>query len=149
MRVSAGVVLIDLMLPDMSGIDVMTKIRAAAPYTEAIILTGHASLDSAVEAINEGAFSYLLKPYDIEKLLRHIRRALDRRKTRAGDAPPGIVSRVESLSSARGQCGRRIDLYQSGGCVYFSRSAFGSTCARRVGGSAGGGGERRAQGSGA
>jgi response regulator RpfG family c-di-GMP phosphodiesterase len=80
LRVSAGVVLIDLMLPDMSGINVMTKIKAVAPHTEAIILTGHASLDSAVEATNKGAFSYLLKPYDIEKLLRHIRRALDRQQ---------------------------------------------------------------------
>jgi response regulator RpfG family c-di-GMP phosphodiesterase len=80
LRVSAGVVLIDLMLPDMSGIEVMEKIKAASPLTEAIILTGHASLDSAVEAINKGAFSYLLKPYDIEKLLRHIRRALDRQQ---------------------------------------------------------------------
>jgi response regulator RpfG family c-di-GMP phosphodiesterase len=80
LRISASVVLIDLNLPDMSGIEVMEKIKAAAPLTEAIILTGHASLDTAVEAINKGAFSYLLKPYEIEKLLRHIQRALDRRQ---------------------------------------------------------------------
>lgn len=55
-RISASVVLIDLKLPDMSGIEVMEKIKAASPLTEAIILTGHASLDTAVEAINKGAF---------------------------------------------------------------------------------------------
>jgi response regulator RpfG family c-di-GMP phosphodiesterase len=81
LRVSASVVLIDLNLPDMSGIEVMEQIKAVAPFTEAIILTGHASLDTAVEAINQGAFSYLLKPYEIEKLLRHIRRAMDRQQT--------------------------------------------------------------------
>jgi response regulator RpfG family c-di-GMP phosphodiesterase len=81
LRVSASVVLIDLKLPDMSGIEVMEKIKAAAPLTEVIILTGHASLKTAVEAINKGAFSYLLKPYDVEKLLRHIQRALDRQQT--------------------------------------------------------------------
>ncbi len=79
-RIAANAVLIDLMLPDMSGIEVMEKIRAGSPLAEAIILTGHASLDTAVEAINKGAFSYLLKPYDIEKLLRHISRALERQR---------------------------------------------------------------------
>ena len=80
-RAFANVVLIDLKLPDMSGIDVMVKIRANTPLTEAIILTGHASINTAVEATNKGAFSYLLKPYDIEKLLRHIQRALSRQQT--------------------------------------------------------------------
>lgn len=51
-----NVALIDLKLPDMSGIEVMEKIKADSPLTEAIILTGHASLDTAVEATNKGAF---------------------------------------------------------------------------------------------
>jgi response regulator RpfG family c-di-GMP phosphodiesterase len=80
LRVSASVMLIDLMLPDMSGIEVMEQIKAVSPLTEAIILTGHASLDTAVEATNKGAFSYLLKPYEIDKLLRHIQRALERQQ---------------------------------------------------------------------
>lgn len=80
-RLSVNVALIDLMLPDMSGIEAMAKIRAQSPLTEVIILTGHASLDSAVEATNKGAFSYLVKPCDVERLLRHIHRALDRQKS--------------------------------------------------------------------
>lgn len=80
-RAFANVALIDLRLPDISGIEVMEKIKAGSPLTEAIILTGHASLDTAVEATNKGAFSYLLKPYEIDKLLRHIHRALDRQQT--------------------------------------------------------------------
>ncbi len=74
---AVNVALIDLKLPDMSGIAVMEKIKAASPFTEAIILTGHASMDTAVEATNKGAFSYLLKPYEIDSLLLHIRRAVD------------------------------------------------------------------------
>jgi len=77
---SANVVLIDLKLPDMSGIEVMEKIKTDSPLTEAIILTGHASLDTAVEATNKGAFSYLLKPYEVDKLLRHIHRALEQQQ---------------------------------------------------------------------
>ncbi len=77
-RATVNVVLIDLKLPDMSGIEVMERIKAASPHTEALILTGNASLESAVGAINKGAYAYLLKPYEIESLLLHIHHALDR-----------------------------------------------------------------------
>jgi len=80
-RAFVNVALIDLKLPDMSGIEAMGRIKLATPLTEAIILTGHASLDTAVEATNKGAFSYLLKPYEIDRLLRHIHRAVDRQQT--------------------------------------------------------------------
>lgn len=80
-RTFVNVALIDLRLPDMSGIEVMERIKLAAPLTEAIILTGHAALESAIETTNKGAFSYLLKPYEIDKLLRHISRAVDQQQT--------------------------------------------------------------------
>lgn len=79
-RAFANVALIDLKLPDMSGIEVMTQIKLATPLTEAIILTGHAALDTAIEATEKGAFSYLLKPYEIEDLLQHIRHAGERQQ---------------------------------------------------------------------
>jgi len=81
-RAFVNVALIDLKLPDMSGIEMMEKIKANAPLTEAIILTGHAALDTAIEATNKGAFSYLLKPYEIDDLLLHIRNAVDRQQGR-------------------------------------------------------------------
>src|SRR5512142_2921929 len=59
----ADLVLIDLGLPDMAGIEVLKKVRADYPVMEIIVLTGRASLDSAIEAANQGAFSYLVKPY--------------------------------------------------------------------------------------
>ena len=73
-----NLVMIDLGLPDMSGLEVLSRVKADHPSTEAIILTGNASLGSAIEATNKGAFSYLQKPYEIDPLLLHIRRALEK-----------------------------------------------------------------------
>lgn len=79
-REKFGLALIDLMLPDMPGLEVMARIKAISPVTEAIILTGHASMDSAIEATGQGAFSYLLKPYQMDELLRKIRHAVERKQ---------------------------------------------------------------------
>ena len=77
-----NVVLIDLGLPDMSGIEVLRRVKADFSLTEAIILTGNATLDSAIAATNQGAFSYLRKPYGIEKLLLKINDAVKKQQTR-------------------------------------------------------------------
>ena len=71
--------LIDLKLPDISGIEVLKEIKKNSPHTEAIILTAYASLDTAIEAVNLGAFCYLQKPYDMEQVLLCTRRALERK----------------------------------------------------------------------
>jgi len=76
-RTFFNVALIDLKLPDMSGLEVMGRIKLITPLTEAIILTGHGALDTAIEATNKGAYSYLLKPYDIDDLLLHIRHVIE------------------------------------------------------------------------
>jgi PAS domain S-box-containing protein len=70
--------LIDLGLPDIPGLEVLARVKAESPTTEAIILTGNASLDSAVTATNSGAFSYVVKPYDLDQLLLQIRRAAEK-----------------------------------------------------------------------
>ena len=72
--------LIDLMLPDMPGLEVMARIKAISPPTEVIILTGHASMDTAIEAIRQGAYSYLFKPYQMEDLLQKIRYGVERQQ---------------------------------------------------------------------
>lgn len=81
-RETFSLALIDLLLPDMPGIEVMARIKAIAPLTEAIILTGHASMDTAIEATQQGAFSYLLKPYQMDELLRHIGQGVARQQER-------------------------------------------------------------------
>jgi signal transduction histidine kinase len=73
-----NIALVDLKLPDIPGTEVLTGIKETCPHAEVIVLTGHATLDSAIEATNRGAFSYLQKPYEIEQLLLHIQRAIDK-----------------------------------------------------------------------
>ena len=70
--------LIDLKLPDMDGIEVMARIKEISPLTAVIVLTGHASTDTAIEATRQGAYSYLLKPYEMQDLLRSIGHGVER-----------------------------------------------------------------------
>lgn len=79
---SFSLALIDLMLPDMPGLEVMARIKAISPLTEAIILTGHASMDTAIKATGQGAFAYLLKPYQMDDLLEKIGHAVERKQAR-------------------------------------------------------------------
>jgi PAS domain S-box-containing protein len=75
--------LIDLMLDDMPGLEALRRIRMLSPNTQCILITGHASQHSAIEAINLGAYSYVIKPYDADQLLLTIRRALEKQEVEA------------------------------------------------------------------
>ncbi len=77
---SLAAALIDLRLEDASGLDLMVEIKRRSSDTECIVLTGHASQDSAIEAINLGAYSYFQKPYDVDQLLVIVRRAVEKRE---------------------------------------------------------------------
>lgn len=79
-RETFSLALIDLMLPDMPGLEVMVRIKAISPLTEAIILTGNASMDTAIEATKQGAYSYLLKPYQMDDLLQNIQHGVERQQ---------------------------------------------------------------------
>lgn len=76
-----AVALIDLRMEDMSGMEVMQAIRRQYPETACIVLTGYATRETAIEAVNMGAYSYIEKPYDVEQLLLTIRRAIEKQKT--------------------------------------------------------------------
>jgi len=69
------VVVLDVKMPGMDGIDTLVEIKKLAPETEVIMLTGHASLESGTQAMRCGAFDYLMKPCDIENLLEKINEA--------------------------------------------------------------------------
>ena len=70
-------VITDLCLPDGTGIDVIAHVKAEAPETEVILMTGHGSLDVAIEAIKRGAYYYIEKPCTPGSLLALINRALE------------------------------------------------------------------------
>jgi len=63
------VVVLDLKMPGMDGIEAVRKIKQATPLVEVIMLTGHASVEAAIEGMELGAFDYLTKPVDIEELV--------------------------------------------------------------------------------
>jgi signal transduction histidine kinase len=76
------VVLTDLRLDDLDGIEILRETQKLWPETAAIMLTGYASLESAVAALRSGAYDYLIKPSDVDELRATIGRALERRRLR-------------------------------------------------------------------
>src|SRR5437868_10463901 len=73
-------VLTDLRLDDFDGMDVLAAARRRSSETVGIVLTGYASLESAVKALREGAYDYMLKPADVEELRATVARGIERRK---------------------------------------------------------------------
>ena len=76
------IVLLDLRLPGMSGLDVLKIIRERYPAIDVIVLTGHGSIDTAIESIRMGAFDYVAKPCPLDELDVRIQRALERQALR-------------------------------------------------------------------
>jgi len=73
----ADIVLTDLKLPGISGIDVVSSVKGISPNTPCIIITGYASVETAVEAMRVGAFTYLKKPFSKDELLVTLEKALE------------------------------------------------------------------------
>src|SRR3972149_4338847 len=73
--------LLDLKMPGMDGKQVLEVLRKEHKHLEVIILTGHGSVDSAIDCTKLGAFGYLPKPYEMEKLLETLRDAYQTRMT--------------------------------------------------------------------
>ncbi|MBF0505764.1 MAG: response regulator [Nitrospirae bacterium] len=74
-EVAVDVVLTDIMMPGLSGINLLEEIRAVDPEMPVILMTGYADLDKAIEAIKKGAFDFIIKPYKPEQLTNSIERA--------------------------------------------------------------------------
>ena len=71
------VVILDIKMPGMSGLTALAEIKKVAPQTEVIMLTGHATVESGIESIRNGAFDYLMKPCEVELLADKIREACE------------------------------------------------------------------------
>src|SRR6266545_641780 len=91
---SVDAAILDLHLPDVSGLDLLQAIKTSAPATEVIIITGQASVTTAMEAVNSGAFGYVTKPFEMDHLMATIDKALA--KQRAGRA---LWERTRSLET--------------------------------------------------
>jgi DNA-binding NtrC family response regulator len=94
------VALLDLMLPDGSGLDVLRRMVEETLPTEAIVLTGHASIGTALQAMKLGAYDYQTKPASIEELEVLVEKAADKARLRQENA--ALRVRLERLEAARG-----------------------------------------------
>lgn len=81
-QLEPAVVLLDLRLPGTDGLQVLKSLRQCAPASEVIMLTGHGSIDTAIEAIRYGASDYVGKPCALDELQIRIQQALERRSLR-------------------------------------------------------------------
>ena len=79
---SVDLVLLDVRLPGIGGMEVLQQIKARSPETEVILITGHASLDAAIEAVKQGAFHYVSKPLKLEVIRHLVQKALERKGLR-------------------------------------------------------------------
>ena len=80
-KVRIDVVVLDVKMPGMDGVEVLRRIKQEHPLVEVIMLTGHASAESAVDGLKLGAFDYVMKPLDIPDLLAKIEEACRKKRT--------------------------------------------------------------------
>ncbi len=74
------VVILDVKMPGMDGIETLKAIKRRFPLVEVIMLTGHATVESAVDGLKAGATDYLMKPAEIDDLILKAQEAFDKRK---------------------------------------------------------------------
>jgi DNA-binding NtrC family response regulator len=72
-------VVLDVQMPGVDGVEVLREIKQRKPLIEVIMLTGHATVESAIDGMKLGAFDYLLKPTETEELVEKINRAFSRK----------------------------------------------------------------------
>ena len=92
------VAVVDFQMPGMDGTQVLKVLKDRHKYLEIIMLTGHASIDSAVESTKLGAFKYLEKPYDFEKLVEIIKEAYKARLKKKFEHQQKRIEEIQKLS---------------------------------------------------
>ena len=97
--------LVDIRLPDMEGTQVLAKMNETAPEIRKIIITGYPSVQNAVEALNKGAHAYIVKPFDMDNVLRTMEEQLkkqeEEKKYGKEKVTEFIETRVKELEEER------------------------------------------------
>jgi len=118
-RQTFDLALVDLKMPGMSGEEVLELLKKNDPYIEVVILTGHGSIDSAVECTKHGSYSYLQKPCDTDELLNVLKNAYQKRVQHklklseekikslllgaTGESPLGILRKLREMEEKNGR----------------------------------------------
>ena len=77
---NTDVVILDVKMPGMDGIETLEKMKKSYPLTEVVMLTGHATVESAIEGMKKGAYDYLMKPCDIDQLMQKVEEATQKKR---------------------------------------------------------------------
>jgi DNA-binding NtrC family response regulator len=90
---SIDVVVMDMRMPGMDGIQALREIKQHYPLVEVIMLTGHASMEASIQGMELGAFDYLMKPIDIDELIYKIQDAFQKRQLQ--------IKKIENMEKLR------------------------------------------------
>jgi len=98
-----GCLVTDIRMPEMTGIELLRRIKDRMPCLPAIVITGHGDVPLAVEAMKAGAVDFIEKPFDEEALLKAVRAALEKAGGDGGGQLAGIMTRLATLSDRERQ----------------------------------------------
>jgi len=96
---NVSVVILDVKMPGMDGIETLQAIKKRFPLVQVIMLTGHATVESAIEGMKQGAFDYLMKPCEMEILTAKVQEAIEKKQAHEEKIEK---ARVEKVLSTRG-----------------------------------------------
>ena len=95
---SIEVVILDVKMPGMDGLETLQKIRKKYPLVEVVMLTGHATVESAIDGMKYGAFDYLMKPCDMDILISKVGEAAKKKRSHEEKI---IEARIKEITSRR------------------------------------------------
>ena len=90
------VVILDVKMPGMDGIETLTEIKKKYPLVEVIMLSGHADVESAIDGMKQGAFDYLMKPCDIDQMIAKVTEAAAKKRQHEEKI---IQARIKEITS--------------------------------------------------
>ena len=92
------VVILDVKMPEMDGIEALTQIKKKFPLVEVIMLSGHSTVESAIEGMKKGAFDYLMKPCDMDQIIAKVSEAVAQKRQHEEKI---IQARLKEITSRR------------------------------------------------
>ena len=95
---STEVVILDVKMPGMDGIETLVAIKKKYPLLEVIMLSGHADVESAIDGMKQGAFDYLMKPCDIDQILAKVTEAAAKKRQHEEKI---VQARIKEITSRR------------------------------------------------